>query len=283
MSLNQYLRAAGCYLAVCGALICFITTLAGCHQSNTKVIRLGVTTSTRDSGLLDQILPEFEKRHSVQINIIAAGTGAVLKLAQQGEVDAIIVHSEIDELQFVNNGYSNRREPIMVNSFVVLGPADDPANISGLNVTDAFKKLSQQHGHFVSRGDSSGTHKRELSILEAAQCKPGWKNYLESGQGMGATLIIADQKKSYTFCDRGTFLKFREKIELIPLISDGKLLKNPYSALVVRSSSKTRDEMSNRLLDYLISSETQIKIKQYQIDGQPLFFPLRLNENKVKR
>ena len=260
--------------SICCLILCSLFCLFGCQQQSQQTLRLGVTTSTRDSGLLERILPEYEKQHNVRVQIIAAGTGAVLELARRGEVDAVIVHSKKDELDFFAQGYSNRRQPFMINSFVVLGPPADPARISGLDILKAFKQLQSQNVVFVSRGDSSGTHKREQMILENASIRPDWKNYLESGQGMGATLIIADQKMGYTLCDRGTYLKFKDKIELKPLVVKGNLLRNPYSVLTVKASTNKRQQLANQLVDYLISKPTQSEILRYKIDGESLFKPL---------
>ncbi len=156
------------------------------------VLRLASTTSTRDSGLFDVLLPPFEAEHKCRIDVIAVGTGAALKLGESGDVDAVLVHARAAEEAFMEAGHGIRHEPVMHNFFIIVGPQDDPAGISGLSADQALQQIAAKRQAFVSRGDDSGTHKMELGIWKLSGERPAWDGYLEAGQGMGPTLVIAD-------------------------------------------------------------------------------------------
>ena len=261
--------------------------LAGCAgdrdqaTSCSAVLRLAVTTSTRDSGLLDVLVPVFERQHRARVDVIAVGTGAALKLGEVGDVDAVLVHARAAEEAFMAEGHGVRREEVMYNTFEILGPPHDPADIGQLEPAAAFRKIAARRQRFVSRGDDSGTHQRELALWERAGGRPPWDNYVESGQGMGATLTMADQINAYVFSDRGTYLKFKEKMGLVPLVRSSESLRNPYSIMVV--SSRKHPRMNAALADafvgFIISTEAQRLIGDYQIGGQQLFHPLRLSDS----
>ena len=251
----------------------------GCEKStDVQRLRLATATSTRDSGLLDQILPKFEQQHDMRVEVIATGTGRAIKLGEAGDVDVLLVHAREAEQAFLAAGHGVRREAMMKNQFELVGPADDPAEVRGKQIVAALKKIASDKAKFVSRGDQSGTHLRELKFWQQLDLQPTWDNYIQTGQGMGATLMIAEQMKAYTLVDRATYLKFREKIDLQPLIPQSDLLENPYSVLVVdsRKHSSVRANLAQQFASYLIAPETQQLIADYQIDGQPLFVPLRL-------
>jgi len=250
----------------------------GCGPPNQQVLRLGTTTSTRDSGLLERLIPLFEQQHGVRIDVIAAGTGKVLKLGEQGDVDVVFVHAREAEEAFMAAGHGTRREEVMFNTFELLGPAADPAAIRGLETSAALQKIAEGGFPFLSRGDESGTHKRERLLWKTGGGQPPWPNYQESGQGMGATLTIANEMSAYVLTDRGTFLNFRDKIDLVPLTAKSQQLHNPYGIIVVNAekSPAVRVQLANAFVDYIISPPAQQIIANYRLANEALFVPLRL-------
>lgn len=242
------------------------------------VLRLATTTSVRDSGLLDELLPVFEQAHACRVDVVAVGTGAALKLGESGEADAVIVHARAAEEAFMRAGHGTRHEEFMENFFLLLGPTDDPAGISGQSPVDAFRSIGAKRVRFISRGDDSGTHKRELQLWEQAGGRPEWEGYIESGQGMGPSLVMADEMGAYVMSDQGTWLNFREKIRLVPLVTGEKGLHNPYAIMTVNPAKHPRiaGGLATALVEYLISPETQRRIAAYRIAGEPLFRPTRL-------
>lgn len=260
---------------------CRDTDRAAVPVARNAVLRLAVTTSTRDSGLTNVLLPAFEQQHNARIDLIAVGTGQAIRLAESGEVDVILVHAPESERRFMAAGHGSRHEPIMQNSFELIGPADDPAQIHGLVATDALKQISFNDQRFVSRGDDSGTHKRELAMWAAVGGPPKTAQYIEAGRGMGATLIMAHQMKAYTLTDRGTRLAIGDRIDLVPLITSGKELRNRYAAMTVHpgKNNQINGELADRFLDFLISAEAQKIIGEFAIAGKTLFEPLRLKNS----
>jgi tungstate transport system substrate-binding protein len=258
--------------------------LVGCTSSMDRpaVLRLATTTSTRDSGLLDVLLPVFEKSQECRVDVIAVGTGAALKLGEVGDVDAVLVHAREAEEAFTNADHGVRHEEFMVNHFVLLGPPDDPARIRDLDPPQAMNRIAEGSHPFISRGDDSGTHKKELNLWEEADGRPQWDDYIESGQGMGATLILADEKRAYVLADMGTYLRFHDKIELDPLVAEGAGLRNPYSIIVVNPDkhAKVNAALADALADFLVSAEAQRLIAGYQISGRQLFHPTRLDADR---
>jgi tungstate transport system substrate-binding protein len=249
------------------------------------VLRLATTTTLEDSGLLERLLPPFEQQQQVRIDVIVVGSGKALQLGAAGDVDVVWVHAPEAEQAFLAAGYGVRREPVMSNRFQLLGPRSDPAEVAGLTVRDALRKIASGNFPFVSRGDASGTHQRERQLWQAAGVEPTWSGYQESGQGMGATLRIADQLSAYVLCDRGTYLRFRDQVELVPCTlaaseAGSEELENPYAVLVVNpakrkpSPSAGAVELAQAFVDFLVSAQTQQRIAAYQIEGESLFQPL---------
>ncbi len=252
------------------------------RSASPSVLRLAVTTSTRDTGLLDVLNPVFEKRHGVRLDVIAVGTGAALNLGESGDVDAVLVHSREAEDAFMAGGHGVRREDVMYNTFQILGPDDDPGEVRDMEPISALRKLAADRARFVSRGDDSGTHKREKKLWEAAKGWSHWDGYMETGQGMGATLLVADQMGAYVLCDSGTYLKFKEKIRLVPLVVASQRLRNPYGVIVVnpRKHPSINADLAEAFVDFIISAEAARLIDNYKIDGRQLFFPGRpTNQN----
>lgn len=258
-----------------------ILPTAGCGGSDSSasgVLRLATTTSTRDSGLLDQLLPDFEKQHGCRVDVVAKGTGAALKLGEGGDADVLIVHAREAENAFMDAGHGVRHAEFMTNYFTILGPAADPAVAKGQPPAEVLKRIAAAKVKFLSRGDDSGTHKRELSLWKAVGGRPEWDGYLETGQGMGRTLTMADEMQGYVITDVGTYLKFQDKIDLVPLATASDDLRNPYAAIVVNPNKHERinSKLAGLLVDYLISDTAQKKIGEYRAAGERLFLPTRL-------
>ena len=284
-------REAPAYRHVLSLIVwaCFVITVAiaaGCHDESsgdsdqTTVLRLAVTTSTRDSGLLDVLLPQFSEGCNVRIDVIAAGTGKALKLGESGDVDVVFVHARAAEDAFMKAGHGIRREDVMFNTFALLGPPSDPAGIRGVDVIEALRRIGATKQRFASRGDDSGTRKREMKFWKKAGGRPDWKDYVETGQGMGATLVVADQMEAYVLADRGTYLNFKGKIKLTPLNAPSDEMKNSYGMLVVNPQRHPRvqSKLANAFVDFVISEDGQRLIEEYTIDGEQLFHPLRLDD-----
>lgn len=249
-------------------------------QPYREVLRLATTTTTQDSGLLEIILPPFEKQHRVRVDVISTGTGKALKLGEQGDVDAVLVHARDAEQAFMDAGHGIRHEPVMYNYFHLVGPADDPAKIESLKPAEALRRIADQEGVFLSRGDDSGTHKRELQLWESTGARPQWPGYIETGQGMGQTLIIADEKQGYTLSDRGSYLHFRDKISLVPLSTGSEEMRNPYAVIVINPNKHAaiNADLADKFVNYLISEPTQHRIEEYQINGKSLFYPANYSD-----
>jgi tungstate transport system substrate-binding protein len=225
----------------------------------------------------------FEEKYSVELDIISAGTGKALEYGKRGDVDVIVVHSKAREEQFIAEGYGAQRIPFAYNYFLIVGPAADSAGIEGLSPEEAFKKLmGGRSGNFVSRGDDSGTHSKEKSIwqeagfdYEVVRKAVAW--YKEAGSGMGSTLMMANEKRAYTLTDMGTFLTYKGRLELVPLVDTGDLLLNVYSAIAINPEkiSETKIEMADNLINFLVSPDIQELIGNYGVKeyGVPLFIP----------
>lgn len=188
---------------------------------NTEII-LATTNSTYDSGLLDELIPAFEEETTYKVKPIAVGTGEAIAMGERGEIDVILVHSREEEDRFVEEGYGTERRDVMHNDFVIIGPEDDPSDISGLTAVEAYITISANEALFVSRGDDSGTNKKEIAIWEETGTTPQGDWYIESGQGMGETLRIADEKQAYTMTDRGTYLAQQNNLSMIVLVEGGR-------------------------------------------------------------
>lgn len=257
-----------------GLLACCILTAAAC-ESKQPHLRLATTTSTRDSGLLDALLPAFEKEAGVKVDVIAVGTGKALKLGEAGDVDVLLVHAREAEDAFMAAGHGARREDVMHNTFELLGPPGDPAQVKGLDVTEGLARIAAHQSPFVSRGDDSGTHQKEKALWSAAGGLVRWKSYFETGQEMGASLIVADEKHAYILSDRGTYLAFKPKLELVPLAAASAKLANPYGVIVVSPSQHPKVDVrrANAFADFLVSPRGQRAIGDFTVGGERLFFP----------
>ncbi|MFZ5592373.1 MAG: substrate-binding domain-containing protein [Bacillota bacterium] len=259
---------------------------AGSDQPQVKDVILATTTSTQDSGLLDVLVPDFEKKTGYRVKTIAVGTGQALKMGEKGEADVLLTHAPKSEKPLVDSGVVVNYRLVMHNDFVLAGPAADPAGIKqAANTADAFKRIAQKGAIFVSRGDDSGTHKKELSLWEAAGIKPqGQKWYQETGSGMGQTLNVASEKQGYVLTDRATFLAQRQNLKLEILYQGDKGLLNIYHVMQVNPEkfSKVNAAGAKAFVDYLVSPETQKIIAEFGQDkyGEPLFFADAGKEDK---
>ncbi len=238
-------------------------------------LRLATTTSTENSGLLYKLLPPFEKKYNIKVDVIAVGTGKALKLAENGDVDVVLVHAGKAEAEFIKQGFGVNRRQVMYNDFVVIGYKNDPANIKGSDALLAFKKIADTKYPFVSRGDESGTYKREQALWEQAGINPQGKWYLETGQGMGATLQVADEKQAYCLVDRGTYIAYKDKIALGLLVEGGEMLFNPYGIIAVNPKRHPHINYKHAmaLIGWISSPEGQRIIGNYKINGKQLFYP----------
>lgn len=243
-----------------------------------RVVLLATTTSTQDSGLLDLLVPLFENQTGYTVKTIAVGTGQSLAMGARGEADVVLAHAPALEQQYVAEGSLTSRRPIMHNDFILVGPASDPAGTrQAPKAVDAFRRIAAAPARFVSRGDNSGTHHRERALWKAAGLTPGGAWYLESGQGMGATLIIASEKDAYTLTDRGTYLAFLKRLRLTLLLEGDAPLRNSYHVLEVNPARhpKVNGAGGKAFADFLVSAEAQEVIRTFGVEryGQPLFFP----------
>ncbi|MDA1165808.1 MAG: substrate-binding domain-containing protein [Planctomycetota bacterium] len=256
------------------------TTSTELAKEANSVLRLASTTSTRDSGLLDVLLPVFENQHHCRVDLIAVGTGAALKLGETGDADAVLVHARSAEEAFVAARHGVRHEPVMHNYFLIAGPADDPAGAKGSDAVAALNKIAAGKHRFISRGDDSGTHKREQSLWERVGGRPVWGELIESGQGMGPTLIMADEMKAYVLTDEATWLKQSERFQLVSLVREAPDLQNPYAVMVVNPDRHpgVNASLANDFVDFLISRSTQKLIDEYRVDGHRFFHADRLAE-----
>jgi tungstate transport system substrate-binding protein len=246
-------------------------------QEGARLI-LATTTSTQDAGLLPVILPDFEQKYNVKVDVIAVGTGQAIKLGQDGNADVLLVHARAQEDAFMAAGDGVRREDVMYNDFVIVGPESDPAGIRGNDAVAAFQKLAQAKATFISRGDNSGTNTKENEIWKAANITPAGDWYIAAGQGMGAVLTMTDEKQAYTLSDRATYLaRTLEGTQLKILVEGDKLLFNPYGVIAVNPNKgpQIKADLANKFIDWIISVPTQEMIGKYGVDkfGAPLFTP----------
>lgn len=251
-------------------------------------LKVATTTSLYDTGLWGYLEPMFEEKYGVELDVMYAGTGRAIQLGQSGDVDVITVHSKSREAAFVNDGYGLERVPFAYNYFLIVGPESDPAGIKGMLPEEAFKKLMESGGaSFVSRGDDSGTHGKEKSIWSGAgydyeQMRTAGSWYIESGSGMGPTLMMASEKLAYALTDMGTYLSYKGQLDLVPVVDKGSILLNVYSAIAVDPENvKTKNpEMALNMVTFLTSPEIQKLIGEYAVDeyGLQLFTPCAGNE-----
>jgi len=248
-------------------------------QAQQKNIILATTTSTQDSGLLDVLIPMFEKKTGYFVKTIAVGSGQAMAMGQKGEADVLLVHSPDAEKKFVADGYGVNRNLVMHNDYIVVGPSADPARIKGAKpTTEAFKKIAAAGALFLSRGDNSGTHSKEKAIWKASGINPeGEKWYQQTGLGMGQTLNVASEKNGYTLADRGTYLALKKNLRLDILMEGDAILLNIYHVIEVNPVKfpKVNAAAGKAFADFMVSKETQDVIKTFGVEkfGSPLFFP----------
>jgi len=234
---------------------------------------LATTTSTRDSGLLDELLPSFEKASRCSVKTLAVGSGEAMELGERGDADALLVHSPAAERQFMAAGHGASRKQVMHNDFVLVGPPADPARIgSAADASEAMARIADAEASFASRADESGTHAKELALWDAAERRPGGSWYIETGQGMGETLTIAAQKQAYTLSDRGTFLSITN-LDAELLFEGGSVLRNPYHVIVVRGD-EVNGPCARAFSRWITAQSTQREIERFGVAeyGEPLFF-----------
>lgn len=277
-------------------LLSLLASSPGCTAQGAEPIsspprlRVATTTSLYDTGLWEYLEPMFEEKYNVELDIMYAGTGRALEYGRRGDVDIITIHSEAREEQFVAEGYGVQRVPFAYNYFLIVGPEADPAGIKDLNPQEAFKKLmGTGSGSFISRGDASGTHSKEKAIwkeagfdYEAVRKAGSW--YIEVGSGMGPTLMMASEKQAYTLTDMGTYLAYKGRLELVPIIDKGDILLNVYSAIAINPERipETKIDMANNLITFLTAPEIREFIGDYGVKeyGIPLFTPFTGTEPK---
>lgn len=260
------------------ALTVVLSSISGL-QAGDRFITIASTTSTRNSGLYDHILPLFTNETGIKVRVVAVGTGQAIKIAQNGDADALFVHHKPSEDKFVTAGYGLNRLDVMYNDFLLVGPRFDPAKVAGsTDIIAALTKIAKIGHPFASRGDDSGTHKMELGLWKASKNDPRKKSrswYRETGSGMGATLNTASAMNAYTLTDRGTWLKFSNKRELKALVEGDNQLFNPYGIIVVNPAQHPHIKRADAeaFANWLVSKAGQKAIAAYKIKGQQAFFP----------
>jgi tungstate transport system substrate-binding protein len=270
-------------------LLALFVVISGCSNQPTdkkkedKVVQnkdliLATTTSTQDSGLLDILQPLFEEESGYKVKTIAVGTGQALEMGKKGEADVLLVHAPAAEMELMDSGDAINRKRVMYNDFIIIGPSSDPAGIKGLDVKQAFEKIAAANAIFISRGDDSGTHKKELAIWKSINVDPkAADNYLETGQGMGPTLNVTVEKLGYTLTDRATFLAQEKNLKDLTLLVEGdEDLLNIYHVMQVNPEKhdKVNSEGAKAFVEFLIDEETQQVIEDFGKEefGQSLFF-----------
>jgi tungstate transport system substrate-binding protein len=272
-AMSRRTLVVGLSLAVVfGGLIATSSAWAG------QAVILSTTTSTQDSGLLDVLVPLFEKKTGYSVKTISVGTGQALALAAKGEADVCLVHAPDSEKKYVADGLLVNRRLVMHNDFLIVGPATDPAKIKGMaSAVEAMRRVAEAKATFVSRGDNSGTHQLEKKLWQEAKVAPEGAWYLQAGQGMGATLGIGSEKQGYVLTDRATFLAFTKRVQLVPLVERDRILLNIYSVLEPNPVKFPRLNATGgkAFADFMVSAEVQDIVRTFGVDkfGEPLFFP----------
>ncbi len=283
------LRKLNYYLLAIFIIFSLIAGIISCGSSNTSPLspkprlRVATTTSLYDTGLWGYLEPMFEEEYKVELDVMYTGTGKAMDYGRRGDVDVITVHDRAAEDKFIADGYGIQRVPFAYNYFLIVGPPSDPAGIKSLSPETAFKKLMETgKGSFVSRGDESGTHAMEKQIWKRAgydyeTLRKAGTWYIETGAGMGPTLMMASEKRGYTLTDMGTYLAYKGKLELVPIVEKGDILLNVYSAMAVNPQKVpgVKIDMANNLINFLTSPEIQKLIGDYGAKkyGMPLFTP----------
>jgi tungstate transport system substrate-binding protein len=266
-------------VSIAFALVLTLAATARAQAPGGRTIILSTTTSTQDSGLLDVLVPLFEKQTGYSVKTISVGTGQALALAARGEADVALCHAPSLEKKYVTEGKMHDRRLVMYNDFLLIGPEADPAGIRGEKiVVAALKRIAGAGARFVSRGDKSGTHVLEQNLWKAAGITPAAPWYIESGQGMGATLGIANDRQAYTLTDRATLLAFSRRVNLKPMVEGDRLLLNIYSVMEVNPANGPRVNAAGgkAFADWMLTPQTQAVIKTFGVAqyGQPLFVPI---------
>lgn len=263
-----------------GIFFAFVAYLLFCAAGTTPLhaeehIKMSTTTSTENSGLLYALLPPFEDKFGVKVDVIAVGTGKALKLGENGDVDIVFVHARAAEDKFVADGFGVNRRDVMYNDFIIVGPEGDPAAIKGKSAVEALEAISGKNATFASRGDDSGTHKKEKALWKEAGIEPSGTWYLETGQGMGATLTLANEKQGYTLVDRGTYIAYEEKVDLVILSEGDERLFNPYGIIAVSPAKHPHVKYLHAmaLIGWITSVEGQKVIGEFKKNGKVLFYP----------
>jgi tungstate transport system substrate-binding protein len=268
------------YLLICG-LVVLVMVPGACAPAtpNNPTLILATTTSTQDSGLLDVLVPMFEKDSGYTVQVVAVGSGEAMKLGEEGNADVLLVHAPSSEVTFMDAGNGRDRFLVMHNDFIIVGPSDDPARIKGqTSAVEAFKSIFNAGAQFITRGDDSGTHKKELALWKSAGLDPaGQAWYLETGQGMGASMTVASEKAAYILTDRATYLANKENYQLELLVEGDNSLLNVYHVITVNPDKWPKANYDGALAfaNFMIDPATQEVIGQFGLDefGQPLFYP----------
>ncbi len=272
-----------------GALLGVILVFTGCggetpepaagtpDPSRARPVVLATTTSTQDSGLLDELVPAFEEAEGYRVKTVAVGSGQAIEMGRRGEADVVLAHSPDAEKELMASGVAGSREVVMHNDFVVVGPEEDPAGVKGAEAVDAFERISREQAPFVSRGDDSGTHAKELSLWDDAGVTPRGRWYQETGSGMGATLTVAAEKEAYTLADRGTYLSNQQARELALMVDGGPGLLNVYHVIDIDSDAGDRVNAAggDAFAKWVVSPPAQRIIDSFGRDqyGEALFTP----------
>ena len=252
---------------------------AGHAFAQDKSIVVASTTSTQDSGLFGHILPMFKTKTGIDVKVVAQGTGQALDTARRGDADVVFVHAKPAEEKFLSEGFGVKRYPVMYNDFILIGPKGDPAGVKGSkDIVAALGAIKAKGADFISRGDKSGTHQAELNLwkvagIDIAKDKGPW--YKEIGQGMGAALNTASASNAYVLADRGTWLSFKNRGDLVIAVEGDKRLFNQYGVMLVNPEKhpSVKQDLGQQLIDWLVSSEGQKAIADYKINGEQLFYP----------
>lgn len=271
---------------VCYLFLAMTFLISGALRADPDIIRLATTTSTENSGLLGKLLPAFEKNTGYKVQVIAVGTGKALRMGHDGDVDVVLVHAPAAEEKFVADGHGVNRRSVMYNDFVIVGPKDDPAGIRGMqNASAALKRIMGKNIPFISRGDDSGTNKKELELWKAADMTPNGSWYRAVGQGMEETLLMAGEISGYTLADRGTWLAIKDKLPLEVLVQGDPRLFNPYGIIAVNPARYPDANYlgAMRLIAWFTSVPGQHLIRDFKITGEPLFIPTAIYQAADKR
>jgi ABC-type tungstate transport system permease subunit/ABC-type tungstate transport system substrate-binding protein len=259
-------------------VLCFL-----CFSVNAEMetLRLAITTTTENSGLISVLNPVFENEQNVKINVITVGSGQALRLGEQGDIDVLLTHAPEDEKQFIKSGYGLKRYPVMHNGFILVGPVYDPAGIKkASSLTEAFNHLFVSGNKFISRGDDSGTHKKELAIWKENNLIPKGDWYIQAGMGMGSVLLLANERQAYTLTDRGTYLAFKEQLNLDVHYQGDSFLHNPYHVIAINPEKyeHINYSLAEKYIAFITGEKAQKIIDDYKFHGEQLFYPESLVE-----